>query len=109
MIRFGRGHLIETLVATATCTNCGEPFGDDGGVVWPAKSGPPVAVHRECMIRMVMGGVNHQRGLCTCCGGTEWPDPPSLSTREAARVAWMYYRLHNKDATCPTTDTTRSS
>lgn len=43
--------------------------------------------HRECMIRSVVGGVNHLMGRCCCCGGDLPPDPPDLTRREAARQA----------------------
>lgn len=43
--------------------------------------------HFECQMRMVVGGFNHQQGTCTCCGGTDAPDPPRLTRREAARLA----------------------
>jgi hypothetical protein len=43
--------------------------------------------HHECAFRAVSGGVNHLRGLCTCCGGTLDPDPPNVTKREAARLA----------------------
>jgi hypothetical protein len=49
-------------------------------------------IHRDCSLRMVVGGVNHQIGRCSCCGGTEDPDPPGLTIREAARVAALHYR-----------------
>jgi hypothetical protein len=43
--------------------------------------------HRACVIRLVIGGANHLQGRCTCCGGTEPPDPPHLTKRQAARLA----------------------
>lgn len=64
------------------CTYCGEP-------VLPADRYPiPNAeMHTDCFIRGVVGGVNHQLGKCKCCGGTEPPDPPGMTLREAARAA----------------------
>lgn len=50
----------------------------------------PRAWHRECAVRQVIGGVNHLRGRCTCCGGTEPPDPPDMTRREAALAACTY-------------------
>ena len=44
--------------------------------------------HRECRVRSVLGGVNHLQGRCTCCGGTEPPDPPELTRRQAAIAAF---------------------
>lgn len=43
--------------------------------------------HWECHLRTVVGGLNHLRGMCTCTGGAEPPDPPWLNTRQAAIVA----------------------
>jgi hypothetical protein len=56
----------------------------EGKVVWQT-------FHRECFVRMLVGGLNHQRRDCTCCGGALPPDPPGLSRREAARQAVAYY------------------
>jgi hypothetical protein len=71
------------------CIQCGEPFeADDSG--WLYCNGP--AVHLECGMRSVIGGVNHQLGLCICCGGHLDPDPPGLTPREAARAAWKVFR-----------------
>jgi hypothetical protein len=68
-----------------------EYFADD-----PAPPEQRITDHLDCMLRMVVGGVNHQRGTCSCCsGGQDPPDPPSLSKREAARVAATYFRLHS--------------
>ena len=44
-------------------------------------------VHYECHMRLVFGGANHQDGTCSCCGGSQPPDPPGLTKREAARLA----------------------
>ena len=95
MIAFGKGQLVEGLAADATCTHCGEAFDEQGGVVIPTlgRADRPAPFHDECFTRMLVGGVNHQRKLCDCCGGTEGPDPPSLSKREAARVAAMHHKL----------------
>lgn len=43
--------------------------------------------HLNCMIRIIVGGANHQEGNCSCCGGTEDPDPPHMTRREAADAA----------------------
>lgn len=48
--------------------------------------------HEACRVRAVMGGLNHLKGLCSCCGGDLPPDPPMLSRREAAHAAWRYIR-----------------
>lgn len=47
--------------------------------------------HRNCFVRMIVGGVNHQRGDCACCGGTDDPDPPNMTTRQAADAAARNY------------------
>lgn len=70
------------------CERCGEPFGrsDESEYIHPGF------FHTECAARMVIGGMNHLLGRCTCCGGTEPPDPPDLTKREAARNALAVFR-----------------
>lgn len=41
-------------------------------------------MHYECHLRSLIGGLNHLRGRCTCCGGDQPPDPPELTRRQAA-------------------------
>ena len=91
MIRFGAGHVVKAAVPPASCLWCDEGFDEAGGVLLNDGRCP---FHTDCLQRMVVGGVNHQRQICTCCGGSVPPDPPSLSRREAARVAAMHFRLH---------------
>lgn len=43
--------------------------------------------HAECAARSVLGGANHLRGGCSCCGGELPPDPPALTRRQAAVLA----------------------
>jgi len=74
------------------CFFCGESVAEDEDC--GAMPGTPA--HYECVIRSVIGGYNHLRGRCTCCGGTLPPDPPELSKREAASVAVAYWRLIGK-------------
>lgn len=73
---------------TSKCRRCGERIGiDDSGVY---ETGPlrwENPVHYECFLRGIVGGLNHQLGRCTCCGGDQPPDPPELTRREAARKA----------------------
>ena len=69
------------------CAWCGEP-------ILPGDPLAPVAgvtEHWECGLRSVAGGLNHQMGTCTCCGGTEPPDPPNMTARQAALAAVGYY------------------
>ena len=84
------------------CGNC-KVFHQDPACEWcdePIRRGEPISpsimngnnTHLECAFRAVMGGANHIRRLCTCCGGTESPDPDGLTRREAAKASWAAYR-----------------
>jgi hypothetical protein len=75
----------------APCAWCAEPIAaSDDGVTLPMFGEPGErAYHYDCHLRGIVGGVNHQRGLCICCGGTEPPDPPELTRRQAAQRAVM--------------------
>jgi hypothetical protein len=42
--------------------------------------------HYECQMRAVVGSVGHQKGLCSCYGGTE-EDPRGMTRREAVIAA----------------------
>lgn len=53
------------------------------------------AMHIECNLRGVIGGVNHIRGTCSCCGRTDDPDPLNVSKREAARLAMIEWEKRN--------------
>jgi hypothetical protein len=80
------------------CGFCDEPIaaGDDG-VLIPSLGGDGqhrVAFHYECNLRSVIGGVNHQLGICTCCGGSLPPDDPRFSKREAARNAVRFWQTN---------------
>jgi hypothetical protein len=66
------------------CPHCGEdvlPW-DDQVVI----NGGAQPIHRECLLRSVVGSVGHQLGRCPCHGGHEG-DPPGMTRREAARAA----------------------
>lgn len=80
------------------CLFCDEPIvhGDDLArhLIYDHGSGPRLA-HEECMMRQVIGGLNHINGACTCCGGKLPPDPPGLSKRAAARVAYAAYMVRH--------------
>lgn len=43
-------------------------------------------LHRECIIRSVVGSVGHQQKTCSCFGGT-MEDPAGATRREAAIAA----------------------
>ena len=80
----------------ALCARCNEVIGwHDSGLVIPYFTADKQPEHRpyhyECHLRGVIGGLNHQMRRCTCCGGSEPPDPPELSTRDAARAAVSHY------------------
>lgn len=74
------------------CILCEEP-------VLPAEAaevriqGP---VHIECAVRAFAGSAAHQLGDCTCCGGTRH-DPPGLTRREAAKLAYETFQLLQRD------------
>lgn len=79
------------------CGHCGEPVdpGDDDPI--PSIDGM-MHRHRACAFRMIVGGLNHQLGLCICCGGTEPPDPPEMTVRQAAEAAARHWMLHKRPA-----------
>lgn len=76
---------------TTPCAWCEEPFTvEDGGVEIPCVGMEPMAplhYHVECFMRTIVGGLNHVRGECTCCGGTDDPDPDDMTKREASKAA----------------------
>lgn len=53
------------------------------------------ATHLACSLRSIVGSVGHQRGTCSCFGGTE-EDPPGLTKREAARAALIEFQSKNR-------------
>ncbi len=81
----------------AVCSRCNEAItATDDGLLVPhldalvtpwVPSAHDAAFHYACHLRSIVGGLNHQRGCCTCCGGTEPPDPAGLTRREAAEAA----------------------
>jgi hypothetical protein len=81
------------------CERCGEPIdeGQQSEDLVSFSGGRFGHYHRDCAMRMVIGGLNHLRGRCMCCGGDQPPDPPELSKREAARQACELFRLQNAE------------
>lgn len=77
------------------CARCGEPIEPHEPVEVMGSMEGDKSFHWECAARMVIGGANHLLGRCTCCGGTESPDDPSLTKREQARTALAIYRAQN--------------
>ena len=64
-----------------TCLYCGEE-------VLPREQSRGTS-HEECSARAVLGSVGHLLGLCSCHGGPgTYDDPPGLTKRQAARLAW---------------------
>lgn len=89
--------------AGANCLHCEEIVGfGDQGVMMLHYDGTSAAtqqpLHLECHLRMIVGGANHVIGTCTCCGGTQPPDPPGLSKREAARMAQIAFERKGRSA-----------
>jgi hypothetical protein len=65
------------------CAYCDEPILEGE----PALSGASQMFHRECLLRAVGGSAAHQLGECSCCGGSRG-DPPGMTLRESARLAY---------------------
>ena len=72
------------------CIWCEEP-------ILPEDKRAPDAMHAhlECGLRMIVGGVNHLLRQCSCCGGTQPPDPPGMAKRRAALIASTVFGLTN--------------
>lgn len=77
------------------CPWCDEPIvqGDELAKYLIGTQDGPRLQHYECSMRSVIGGLNHLKGCCTCCGGKEPPDPADLSKRAAAQAAFTFWRL----------------
>lgn len=85
----------ETQVETPVgqpCRYCDEPIaeGDTGTINFAGQ-----VMHYECSLRLVIGSIGHQKGTCSCHGGTE-EDPPGMTTRQAAIAAARYWHLKNR-------------
>lgn len=66
------------------CAHCSESIDEnDRGMMAPAP------FHFECFMRMILGSVGHQKGTCSCFGGTD-EDPPGMTKREAAKAALKF-------------------
>lgn len=72
------------------CRHCDEMFlpGDQGVVI-----DPDAPFHLPCLMRTIMGSVGHQTGKCHCHvkDGTGFEDPPELTPRQAAEIAFVLY------------------
>jgi hypothetical protein len=71
--------------AGETCQWCTEAIEADASGWGSTRHGP--WMHLECFMRMMLGSVGHQLGVCSCHGGA-YEDSPEMSTRDAARAAW---------------------
>jgi hypothetical protein len=96
---FGKGRpwnrLIDNTEHVATpvgqlCLYCDEAIveGDEGQMVFSFDGAKPV--HRECLVRQVVGSIGHQLKRCSCYGGNE-EDPPGMTRRQAAIAACKYF------------------
>jgi hypothetical protein len=60
------------------CTRCGEPLEINGLTPFVGQ------LHAECGLREACGGIGDQ------LAGVDWSDPPGVSKRDAARLAWAW-------------------
>ena len=77
--------------AACRCPHCDEPVVEtDRSREMPlvnAKGKSEIGTwHHECLARVFLGSVGHQRRECGCYGGT-YDDPPGMTRREAAIAA----------------------
>jgi hypothetical protein len=85
------------------CMFCGEALqdGDTGMLVRYIDTDVSMTpswrpYHYACHMRQIVGGLNHQLARCTCCGGTEPPDPDDMTRREAAEAAVKHWQRHRR-------------
>jgi hypothetical protein len=58
-----------------------------------AAEGPRVVhVHKECMLREVLGPLAHLQGRCSCQGGST--ETPGLTRRQDALAVWDWVAQH---------------
>jgi hypothetical protein len=76
------------------CAWCDETILPNEPGVW-MQDGPCFKPwHRECVGRLMLGGIAHARRTCSCFGGTEEDlDPPGMTKRQAAMAADEERRL----------------
>jgi|GEM_PF-2644472 len=84
----GAGAPAHLLLEMMTCMFCEEPI-LPGEEVGPLSRGQ---AHLECEVRNVVGSAAHQLGECSCFGGDRH-DPPGMSRRDCARLAYEAFRL----------------
>lgn len=66
------------------CSHCDEEL---------AAGQPSGELHRECLIRMLVGSVGHQQKRCGCYGREDQSEA-GLTRRQAAQAAYRYFVLH---------------
>lgn len=79
------------------CPHCDEPIEKDFATLPHVTSdgrSEERRMHIECYTRLFIGGLNHLRGRCNCCGGNEPPDPEGMTKRQAALAAYAYFDLY---------------
>lgn len=81
------------------CKWCGEPILEgEAGVCFPQvyivvggiELREWLAYHLECHLRQVLGSYGHLTKQCSCHGGS-LEDPPELSRRQAALLAYLTF------------------
>ena len=85
--------------AGESCLYCGEAFseaaGDSGQAMpfMPASGVPEIRhVHKECMLREVLGPLAYLEGRCRCQGGSN--ETPGLTLRQDAQAVWEWVQRH---------------
>lgn len=101
------GRLIEEMrkpfPAGESCLYCDEAFDEaagDSGQAMPlfTLGGASIRhVHKECLLRNVVGSLAHLQGNCRCSGGKE-SDGPEVTYREDALAAWAWVQEHGARA-----------
>ena len=80
-----------------SCFWCNEMFvQDDQGKAMPYHNGEAtriVYVHKECMLREVMGPLAHLEKRCMCYGGTDH-ETPGFTARQEAQAVWNWVAEH---------------
>jgi len=76
------------------CFWCNEPIAEDeiGFVLdhW-GETLTEAFYHRECLMRSMVGSVEHQKGECSCYQTHQKRVEQPMTKREGAKAAWEYY------------------
>jgi hypothetical protein len=78
-----------------TCPHCDEPIAenDDVRFITDGSTGEDTRFHAECVLRVIVGSVGHQKRNCSCYGRVDMSEE-GLTKREAARRADEWFRTH---------------